>query len=71
MPKLTLSNNHTKFVCGFCGADCIADTDPAAVMHYLPMCKQYEDLGPLEFLIASRKEHARKGTDPTTGKRIH
>jgi len=35
MPKLTLSNNHTKFVCGFCGADCIADTDPAAVMHYL------------------------------------
>jgi len=71
MPKLTLSDEHIKFVCGFCGADCVADTDPCVVLHYLPMCKQYEDLDPLEFLKASREEHERKGTNPTTCERFN
>lgn len=69
--KLTLSDEHTHFVCGFCGGECIADTDPPLVAHYLPSCQKYQELEPFEFLKASREEHARKGTDPITGKLLN
>ena len=72
MRKLRITvKDHVSFVCGFCGMDCLASTDPAAVMHYLPMCPQYDKLEPDAFMKASREEHQRKGTDPVTGKKLN
>jgi hypothetical protein len=68
---MNLSDEAVEFICGFCGASCIADPAPPdelpCVLHYMPMCEQYEKLEPVDFLTASREEHQRKGTNPTTG----
>jgi len=40
------------FSCPFCGASCSADSASCAVLHTMPMCKKFRELGPVEFLRA-------------------
>ncbi len=40
------------FDCPFCSAKCSADATSCAVLHAMPMCKKFEELGPTEFLNA-------------------
>ena len=58
---MTTDQAITDFTCCFCGADCHADTsDGGSVLHVMPMCKKFEEMDPLEFVIACRK-HMEKG----------
>lgn len=46
------------FICPFCQAKCTASVEQGGVIHMLPMCKEFEQLGPVEFLKAVNEKLA-------------
>lgn len=45
----------TGFLCPFCGRQAGASSNPPAVVHALPMCEQFRELEPADYLAAVNK----------------
>jgi len=54
-----LFKEEVTFPCPFCGAQCAA-TDPPAIVHVMPPCKQFIELDPIAFLKAANWVERRK-----------
>jgi hypothetical protein len=52
---------HDLGPCPFCGMGiAFANGEEAGVLHAMPTCDAFEDLGPIEFLVAVRKKREAK-----------
>ena len=46
--------------CPFCGGNISAAIDEGGMMHALPTCVRFDELGVLEFIVAVREARERK-----------
>lgn len=48
--------------CPYCGLELAVSTDPPAVMHAVPMCKEFEEVDPLTFVKQVNARRKAEGT---------